>query len=97
MYQNTWVSALLQQESTMVMRCLASQHESVNRGHTTSDIMINVQNGIPFHEHKAGDFVSICQSPYQQESVVCQTTPQSDAASVLSYVYCGVSTQSQVT
>ena len=58
--------------------------ENVNRGHVRPishiTITINVQNGVPFHGHQAGDVVSIFVSRLIKNSAVRQARPQSDAA-----------------
>ena len=64
------------------MKCSTIQRENVNRGHAATIIATNVQNVVPFHGHKPRDVVSIRQSPNQLLSVVCQTSPHSDAAAV---------------
>ena len=63
------------------MECSMIQHKNVNRGYAATIIATNVQNCIPFDEHKPGD-VSIHQLPHRQLSAVCQTRPHSDAAAV---------------
>jgi len=64
-----------------IMECSMIQHKNVNRGYAATIIATNVQNCIPFDEHKPGD-VSIHQLPHRQLSAVCQTRPHSDAAAV---------------
>jgi len=45
-----------------IMKCSAIQREDVQRGHVASIITTNVQNGVPLHELKPRNIVSIHQS-----------------------------------